>query len=93
MQQIPQRPKPPVVDCRLKPRTSNAPLDANKKLQEESVHKTKTINILNGQLEELKREKSDMELAKEETIHEMKKVAKERSKEDKSEVCRSGTPT
>ena len=39
----------------------------------------------NEQLEELKREKADMELAKDETIREMKKAAKERSKEDESE--------
>ena len=81
VQQVPETPKPPVVN--YKPRTTNASMDALKKLREESACKTTTINTLTTQLEEVQKEKAAMEWLQEETTREvMKEAPKEESKEE-----------
>ena len=79
MQQIPETPKPPVVN--YKTRTSNASMDALKQLREQSACKDTTINALTKQLEEVQKEKASMEWLQA-TPEVMKEEPKEESKEE-----------
>ena len=80
MQQIPERTKPPVVN--YKPRTSNASMDAIKKLREQSACKDATINTLTKQLEEVQKEKAAMEWFQAEATREVMKPKEESKEED-----------